>query len=33
MATDPILKNTHHYYEMTREEKMATHMKKFHRAY
>lgn len=33
MADDPIMRNSHHFYEMTREEKMSTHMQKMHRAY
>jgi hypothetical protein len=30
-SNDPVLKNTHKFYEMTREEKMTSHMKKFRR--
>lgn len=33
MANDPVLRNTHHFYEMTREEQMHTNMKKLGRAF
>ena len=33
MENDPVLRNSHHYYEMSREEQMHTNMVKLRRAY
>lgn len=33
MANDPVLRNSHHFYEMSREEQMHTNMVKLRRAF
>jgi CMP-N-acetylneuraminic acid synthetase len=33
ITNDPVLKNSHKFYEMTREEMWIDHMKKLRRAY